>query len=73
MYKLRVGNDINIQWRILRDGTPEDFAGKDLRILMRGTSCIRFNLPTLSSFEGSSRQGYEIKPLILRKLSSDKL
>lgn len=38
MYKLRVGNDINIQWRILRDGTPEDFAGKELRLLMRGTS-----------------------------------
>lgn len=38
MYKLRIGNDINIQWRILRDGTPEDFAGKELRLLMRGTS-----------------------------------
>lgn len=38
MYKLRVGNDINIQWRILRDGIPEDFAGKELRLLMRGTS-----------------------------------
>lgn len=38
MYRLRVGNDINIQWRILRDGTPEDFAGKELRLLMRGTS-----------------------------------
>lgn len=38
MYKLRVGNDINIRWRILRDGTPEDFAGKELRLLMRGTS-----------------------------------
>ncbi len=38
MYKLRVGNDINIQWRILRDGTPEDFTGKELRLLMRGTS-----------------------------------
>ena len=38
MYKLRVGNDINIQWRILRDSIPEDFAGKELRLLMRGTS-----------------------------------
>lgn len=38
MYKLRVGNDINIRWKILRDGTPEDFAGKELRLLMRGTS-----------------------------------
>lgn len=38
MYKLRVGNDINIRWRILRDGTPEDFTGKELRLLMRGTS-----------------------------------
>ena len=38
MYKLRVGNDINIQWRIFRNGEPEDFAGKELRLLMRGTS-----------------------------------
>lgn len=38
MYKLRVGNDINIQWRIFRTDKPEDFAGKELRLLMRGTS-----------------------------------
>lgn len=38
MYKLRVGNDINIQWRIFRNGEPEDFTGKELRLLMRGTS-----------------------------------
>lgn len=38
MYKLRVGNDINIQWRIFRTDKPEDFTGKELRLLMRGTS-----------------------------------
>lgn len=38
MYKLRVGNDINIQWRIFRMDKPEDFTGKELRLLMRGTS-----------------------------------
>lgn len=38
MYKVRVGNDINIQWRIFRNDSPEDFAGKTLRLLMRGTS-----------------------------------
>ena len=38
MYKVRVGNDINIQWRIFRNDSPEDFSGKTLRLLMRGTS-----------------------------------
>lgn len=37
MYRLRVGNDISIQWRIFRNGEPEDFTGKELRLLMRGT------------------------------------
>ena len=38
MYKVRVGNDINVQWRIFRNDSPEDFSGKTLRLLMRGTS-----------------------------------
>lgn len=37
MKKIRIGNDIPIKWVIKRDGHPEDFTGKQLKILMRSS------------------------------------
>lgn len=34
MENIRIGNDINIEWTILRDGKPESLEGKSLSILM---------------------------------------
>ena len=35
MKKIRIGNDIPIKWTINRDGQPEDFSGKTIKLLMR--------------------------------------
>lgn len=35
MKKIRIGNDIPIAWTINRDGQPEDFSGKTIKLLMR--------------------------------------
>lgn len=34
MESIRIGNDINIEWSILRNGDPETLEGKDLRVVM---------------------------------------
>lgn len=34
METIRIGNDINIEWSILRNGDPETLEGKDLRVVM---------------------------------------
>lgn len=34
MESIRIGNDINIEWSILRNGDPEKLEGKDLRVVM---------------------------------------
>lgn len=34
MEAIRIGNDINIEWSILRNGDPETLEGKDLRVVM---------------------------------------
>ena len=38
MKKIRLGNDIPIEWSINRNNQPEDFTGKTLRLTMIGTS-----------------------------------
>lgn len=38
MKKIRIGNDIPIKWTINRDGQPEDFSGKTIKLLMRSMS-----------------------------------
>ena len=38
MKKIRLGNDIPIEWAINRNDQPEDFTGKTLRLTMIGTS-----------------------------------
>lgn len=38
MKKIRIGNDILIKWTINRDGQPEDFSGKTIKLLMRSMS-----------------------------------
>ena len=38
MKKIRLGNDIPIEWSINRNDQPEDFTGKTLRLTMIGTS-----------------------------------
>lgn len=38
MKKIRIGNDIPIKWTINRDGHPEDFSGKTIKLLMRSMS-----------------------------------
>lgn len=38
MKKIRIGNDIPIKWTINRDGQPEDFSGKTIKLLMRTMS-----------------------------------
>lgn len=35
MKKIRIGNDIPIKWAINRDGQPEDFTGKTIKLLLR--------------------------------------
>lgn len=34
MESIRIGNDINIEWSIFRNGDPEKLEGKDLRVVM---------------------------------------
>lgn len=34
MESIRIGNDINIEWTILRDGNPESLDGKDISVFM---------------------------------------
>ena len=34
MKKIRIGNDIPIKWTINRDGHPEDFSGKTIKLLI---------------------------------------
>lgn len=38
MKKIRIGNDIPIKWTINREGQPEDFSGKTIKLLMRSMS-----------------------------------
>lgn len=34
MEAIRIGNDINIEWTIFRDGKPESLDGKNISVFM---------------------------------------
>lgn len=51
MKRIRIGNDIRIKWTITRNGSPEDFLGKDVRVML--VSSYREEVPSTFTIDGN--------------------
>lgn len=53
MKNIRIGNDIHVRWRIMRQGSPEDFDGKDVHVCLSDQYGGRYYPDIALSSEGT--------------------